>query len=278
MKQLGNCTRPKQLFLMLVCVLIASGCANPKGQSRPSEVPEIRPGLLAGYLPQDSLPNSLALVPAPPVKGSAAFAVDEAVALKNVALRGSPRWILATSDADLSFPNAAGIFSCALDVPVTEEDTPHLYMLLRRTLTDAGLSTYTAKNNYNRARPFVVNQQPMCTPEQKSLLEKDGSYPSGHTAIGWAWALILTELVPDRADAILARGLAYGDSRKVCNVHWNSDVIQGRIMGAAAVAILQSDLVFRSDLEAARAELAAVRTKDLAPVRDCAAEAAALAE
>jgi len=79
-------------------------------------------------------------------------------------------------------------------------------MILRRTLADAGLSTYAAKNHYQRHRPFMVNNTPTCTPDEEEALRKDGSYPSGHTSIGWAWALILTEVFPDQADVILERG------------------------------------------------------------------------
>lgn len=263
--------------LALTFVVLASGCASLERGSAPATVPEIRPGVLKGYLPENALPDSLALVPAPPAAGSAAFALDEEVAGRSVALRGSPRWKVAILDADLHFPNAAGTFSCALGVPITEKDAPRLYLLLRRSLADAGLSTYRAKKNYQRARPFLVNREPICTPEEREFLEKDGSYPSGHTAIGWAWALILAEIAPERTDAILARGRAYGESRNVCNVHWHSDVVQGRLMGAGAVARLHADPGFRADLEAAKAELAAVRAKGLPPVRDCQAEAAALA-
>ncbi len=151
----------------------------------------------------------------------------------------------------------------------TEKDTPHLYMLLRRTLADAGLSTYTAKNKYQRKRPFMQNDEPICTPEKESSLRKDGSYPSGHTAIGWAWALILTEIAPDRADAILARGRDFGESRNICNVHWHSDVVEGRFMGAAAVARLHADPAFLAEVEATKAEVDAVRAKSLKPTRDC---------
>ena len=106
---------------------------------------------------------------------------------------------------------------------------------------------------------------------------KDGSYPSGHTAIGWAWALILCEIAPERADAILARGRAFGESRNICNVHWHSDVVEGRFMGAAAVSRLHADPAFCAELEAAKAELVAVRAKGLKPTRDCQAETDALA-
>jgi acid phosphatase (class A) len=191
--------------------------------------------------------------------------------------RATSRWALATSDADLNFPHAAGTFSCALDAQVSETATPRLYKLLRRTLTDLGGATYAAKMHYNRARPFIWNNEPICTPEKRDELSRDGSYPSGHTAVGWGWALILTEISPAQGDAILKRGLSYGESRNVCNAHWHSDVVQARNVAAGTVARLYAQNDFRADLEAAQAELAAVRSKGLKPDRDCAAEAAALA-
>ena len=266
----------RKTFLVLVCIAIMTNCAGLEGQSKPVTVPEIHPGILAGYLKPEVLPNSLALIPPPPAEGSAALALDEEVSRKNLALRDTPRWKVAIEDANLMFPEAAGTFSCALGLPITEQETPHLYMLLRRTLADAGLSTYTAKNNYQRKRPFMKNNEPTCTPDEEAHLRKDGSYPSGHTAIGWAWALILSEIAPDRADAVLARGRAFGESRNVCNVHWHSDVVEGRFMGAAAVARLHADPAFLAELEAAKAEYASVRTEGLKPTRDCQAEADAL--
>jgi acid phosphatase (class A) len=124
-----------------------AACASFERQSKPVALPEIRPGILAGYLQPEVLPTSLTLIPPPPAEGSAALALDEEVSRKSLALRDTPRWALAIEDATLIFPEAAGTFSCALGIPITEKDTPHLYMLLRRTLADAGLSTYTAKNN-----------------------------------------------------------------------------------------------------------------------------------
>ncbi len=271
-------TALRRILFVLVCVAIIGGCAGFEGQSKPAAVPEIHPGILAGYLQPEEHPNSLALIPPPPAEGSAAFALDEEVHRKSIELRGTPRWELAAKDAELMFPEAAGTFSCALGIPITKKDTPHLYMLLRRTLADAGLSTYTAKNKYQRKRPFMKNNEPTCTPDEEALLRKDGSYPSGHTAVGWAWALILTEIAPDRADAILARGRAFGESRNICNVHWHSDVAEGRFMGAATVARLHADPAFRAEIEAAKAELEAVRAKGLKPTRDCQAEADALAK
>ena len=260
-----------------LCTLILFSTLTSLANAQPAEIAEIRPGRLPGYLPAEELPNALALLPASPANDSPTYAWEQSVNGNLLSLRDGARWQLAVTDNDLSFPAAAGTFSCALNAPVTQEQTPYLYQLLRRTLTDAGLATYTAKDHYQRTRPFVVNGAPICAEGAEERLSTDGSYPSGHTSIGWAWALILSELAPDRTQQLLARGLAYGDSRLVCNVHWPMDVVQGQVIGAATVARLHGDEQFRADMEHARIELAAVRAQRLPPVRDCDEETAALA-
>ncbi len=260
-------------IVTLLYAMVLTGCATGKQPEPTAVVPEIRPGFLAGYLKQEALPNSLALIPPAPAEGSTTLARDEAASRKGLALRGTPRWEMAARDAELMFPEAAEAFTCALDAPISEADTPHLYMLLRRTLADAGQSTSSAKDHYQRPRPFMMNNEPTCSPEWEDHLRKNGSYPSGHTAIGWTWALVLAEIAPDRIDAILARGRAYGQSRVVCNVHWQSDVFEGRFMGAATVARLHTNPAFLANLEEAKKELAGVRASGLKPTRDCQAEA-----
>ncbi len=263
-----------RLGLAIAGVAIGGACAC--AQQAPAA--DMSSGAAQGYLAKDALPDSLELLPPPPAEGSAALALDEDISRTDLALQGGARWKLAAMDADLSFPWAAGDFACALNAPVTQADTPRLYRLLRRTLRDAGGSTGAAKEHYQRLRPFQVNKQPTCTPGAEGDLVKNGSYPSGHTAAGWTWALILAEIAPERSEAILARGRAFGQSRLVCNVHWESDVIEGRFLAAATVARLHADPTFLADLEAAKAELSAVRAKNLPPQRDCKAEADALAE
>ena len=157
------------------------------------------------------------------------------------------------------------------------ERTPRLYALLGKAFVDVGLSTYRAKTHYQRVRPFAMHNGSTCTPDDEEMLRKDGSYPSGHSAVGWGWALILTEVFPDHADAILQRGWAFGESRVVCNVHWQSDVDAGRVMAGATVARLHAVPAFETDLEAAKAEVAIVRAEGAMPVAEaCADEAASL--
>lgn len=269
------------LFVILLATALA-GCstmqATPTPPAAGAQVKEIAPGMLQGYLTQEEqLDSTVFVLPSPP-DDSVMQMMDTAWAEEMQALKDSARYELAASDADLAFPAAASRFSCALGIPVTKEDTPSLYMLLRRTLTDIGLAPYSAKKAYQRERPFMVREETTCTPQDEELLRKDGSYPSGHTSIGWGWALIFTELDPENAEAILVRGRAFGESRNVCNAHWYNDVVAGRLTGAAAVAKLHSKDEFLSAMDMARADIDRARQAGLTPNVDCAAEAEALSE
>lgn len=269
-----------KISFVLFALLIASGCASTAPVAAPTsaaEVGEFRPGFLHGYLAAAELPDSSALLPAPPAAGSAGQSADDAAFQQLTKIQNTPRGVMAIHDADLSFPTAAGTFSCALGVSISEQEMPNLIMLLRRTLTDAALATYKAKDRYRRTRPFVVFKVPSCTPAADVDLAKDGSYPSGHTSIGWTWALVLAEIAPERADLILQRGRAFGQSRAICGAHWKSDIEAGRVIGAATVARLHANPVFEAQTRAARAEVAKAQSRGAAASDNCAAEAAALA-
>jgi len=268
-------------LISLLLIFILAGCRHtPDDRTQLGTIPEFHPelglGVLEGYLEPAELPNSLILVPPPPLSGSAAFEHDKEVAENTYTLRNTPRFTVAASDFQLKFPVFIDHFSCALNTEITKENAPYLYNLLSRSFSDIAMSTYAAKNYYQRKRPFQMNNQPIALPEMKSALEEDPSYPSGHSALGWGMALILSEIAPDRDNELLARGRAYTESRMVANHHWYSDVVWGRFMGAATVARLHADPTFLADLQAAKAEFAGVRAEGVPPKGDCEAEADAL--
>ncbi|RKR09522.1 acid phosphatase (class A) [Flavobacterium sp. 90] len=216
---------------------------------------EIMPDLLHGYLKEDEMPNSLILLAPPPEHTSEAFEFDLEYAKKAVKAEDKIRFMQAAADANLSFPAAVKSFESTLGIEISEAKTPKLYLLMRRVMTDAGLSTYAAKNHYNRERPFVVTNTKTCTPEQEEVLRKVGSFPSGHAAVGWAWALVFSEIFPYNERMILRRGYDFGESRIICNAHWRSDVEMGRVMGRATVDCLRDNLVFQDDLAIAKEEV-----------------------
>lgn len=271
-------TKKVLLWGLGAALTLAATSAAVIGQ--PSPTPPPVPASISlpaggGYLPRGAVPSSLLLNPPPPAAGSSAEARDRDAADAAVALQGSPRWALAARDAELATPGATAAFSCAAGVAIGPQTTPKLQALLRRALLDLAMSTGATKRKYMRPRPFMVNGKPTCTPEAEAVLRRDGSYPSGHSALGFGWGLILAQVIPDRAAELVARGRAYGDSRRICNVHWLSDVEEGRVVASAVVARLNAEPAFRADLDAARAEVAALTERN--PGKDCAAEAALLA-
>lgn len=183
--------------------------------------------------------------------GAPAFLADEAAHPTVLKTRTPEHLAQAVADANLRFPEAAATLAASLGVEISEKATPHLYVLLRRSLADTGLTSHHAKSHFRRERPFVRYYETCFTPEIKDVLRRDSSYPSGHAAIGWAWALILCELAPERANVVLKRGDDFGESRAIGGVHWTSDVAAGRIVGAAVVARLHANPAFAADLAGA---------------------------
>jgi acid phosphatase (class A) len=109
-----------------------------------------------------------------------------------------------------------------------------------------------------RRRPFMdFPNLPKCTLVFEAL-GTTGSYPSGHAITGWLWGSVLAETAPDFADALLARAMAFGDSRVVCGFHYPSDIAAGRLAAAALLARLHGDPRFLADLAQAKKEVAAL--------------------
>jgi len=229
-----------------------------------------------GYLLPEERPDSIALIPSPPAPGTPEFAADEAVYRKLSALQDSVRWQLAASDANLKFPGAANVFSCAIGIDVTETTTPRLYAVLRRTVIDAGQSTYKAKEKYDRERPFEITGDPICVPADEQLLRGNASYPSGHASLGYVWGEVFAELLPESTAAARARAYEFGQSRVICRVHYQSDVDAGRTVGKAVFERLHQDPEFVADMAAAKVEVKQARRHGPPVGRDCGAESVAL--
>jgi acid phosphatase (class A) len=248
----GQLKRPG---LALAVVVLTAGMTAALAQDAKPRAP--------GYLGA-AVPDSSRFIPPPPAEGSPAEAVDKAAYEATRKLEGGPRWALATRDAVQTPAAMLADFDCAVGATLDESTTPKLLHVFARMAQDAGAIIDQAKNKYRRPRPFTRWPGNICSGKPEDMA-KSWSYPSGHTTAGWSAALIVAELAPDRATEILARGRAYGESRVVCGVHYVSDVEAGRTNAAGLVAALHADPAFRADLDAARAELDAVRKGSVAP-------------
>lgn len=208
-------------------------------------------------------PDVLAALPQPPAVGSPADQADLAVFKQTRALRDSPRWALATSDADIR--GLVADFGCAVGAHLTKDTAPKLFALLGKAAPDINAAFNTPKDFYKRPRPFQREAGEICTPEQKAGLEKSWDYPSGHATWGWTVGLILARTAPDRASQILTRARVFGESRVVCGVHDASAVDAARVAGDTVFAALEGEAAFQADLSGARTEIAALRASGPAP-------------
>lgn len=231
----------RSIAITVACsVALLAGCAHAHNK---------------GYLTAQTAPDSLAILPPPPAENSAAFQNDRSQYYQTRVLPHSARTEQAVSDADYKNINQA--FSAAFGRTISPESSPHLWHLLQGVLQDShDYAMRSAKNHYQRLRPFALFHDHTCTPQKDEKMAKTGSYPSGHASFGWATALVLAQINPARETEILKRGYDFGQSRVICGAHWQSDVDSGRLMGAAVYARLQTNPVFQQDMLAAQSEFA----------------------
>lgn len=210
---------------------------------------------VTGYLAAGEGVNLTTVLPGPPTPGSPRALADAKAFRDSRALRGMARWQQAAADvsSDLGarFADALGFQPDWTKLPVTQA-------LLARFGADRSAAIRVAKTRWQSPRPFIGTDLPICEPRTASLIA-NGDYPSGHTAHGWSFALLMAELMPDRATAILARGRDYGDSRWICGSHSQSAVEGGYLAASALVAREHGNADFRRDMAAAAEELARYR-------------------
>lgn len=238
---------------IIICSLF---CA----QAYASDVLDVTTDPTSFYLKESEAPNSLQLLPAPPDFTSVDFLRDKAMYDWGKSMRSTERGHQAYLDADSSKDNVTKQFSPSFGHDISATSTPEIYKLITTMKEDAGdLATRSAKKYYNRVRPFSFFNESTCRPEDEKELSTNGSYPSGHTTIGFAIALVLAEINPERQNEILKRGYDIGESRVICGYHWQSDVDAAKVMAAAVVAKLHTNAQFTAQLAKAKVEFSQLK-------------------
>ncbi|HEY2660067.1 MAG TPA: phosphatase PAP2 family protein [Caulobacteraceae bacterium] len=194
------------------------------------------------------------LLPAPPTRGSGRER-DELGELRALMASRAPdalasaRWDDAHED-----PSAfAAVLAPTYDLKALPQ-TVHLLDLAQDT-GDAVVAR--AKTRFRRLRPFRIDPTINGCPTES--IGAYSSYPSGTAAFGWVVATVLSDLAPEKAEALRARAEAYGHNRMVCGMHFRSDVEAAKIIGVAVGRDLMAAPELQSQIAAARAEMAAAR-------------------
>lgn len=206
------------------------------------------------YFMSPQMPNALHYLPGPPQTNEMRYAYDTAQYQWGKRMRPTSRGEKARLDAEYSVERMAAIFSPVMGVEISKANTPHIWKLLTDANKTAHYACDSAKITYMRKRPYIVFREPTLVPEDEESLSHNGSYPSGHTTLGWTTALILCEINPAVQDALLKEGFEYGQSRVIAGFHWQSDVDAARVVSSAAFARLHTSKAYLKQLKKAQKE------------------------
>ena len=231
----------KKLMIWAV-MMTAAVCAQAQSDVEP-------------YFTTEEMPDMLKWCPAPPDTVGAHFAYDIIQYMWGKEMRNNKeRADIAIRDAVYGLDCIIREFSEPFGLQISKEETPEIYKVLRDATATCDSICTLPKKYYMRRRPFMRMNESTLYPSDEPHLRKNGSYPSGHTILGWSSALLLSEINPDRADTLLARGYMYGESRVIVGAHWQSDVDAGRLAASAAYAKLHTSERFLEQMRLARQE------------------------
>lgn len=215
-------------------------------------------GHVLHFLSMDQALKDTVFIGPPPAFGSLLFEHDIQMFYYGKTLRNTERGKQAVQDADCNTCNLCSVFSEAFGMTLSKEDTPEIYKLINTMHEDAGgYSTRLSKSKWNRVRPYVMFSEPRGSTgvlEDEDALRTNGSYVSGHSAIGVAVAMTLACINPTRQNELYKRGLSFGDSRWILSFHWYSDVKSGQLVGALVLPALLNSQKFVQQLNRAKEE------------------------
>lgn len=215
------------------------------------------------YFTTREMPDMVKFLPAPPKFKTEFFANDSLKYEWGKKVRGCKvRADIAKRDAVYGLNTIIKEFSEPFGLQISEKGTPCIYSLLRDALATCDSVCTLPKIYYMRKRPFAYFNEPTLVPEQEASHIGNGSYPSGHTILGWSAALLLMEINPEAQDTLLARGYMYGESRIIAGYHWASDIEAGRLAASAAYAKLHTDKRFLKQMRKARKEFIRLKRKN----------------
>jgi acid phosphatase (class A) len=223
---------------LAICLLIGLAAAPLRAEP---------PGLF-----RSAVPDQIKVLPAPASLDSEEMKAELQTVLRIQEARTDKEVERARADEKIR----VGSFRSVLGPWATAENLPRLEALFLRVEKETKEFNRAAKLHFNRPRPLVVE------PRIKPIFEEtDAGYPSGHALRGQLFALLLADLAPDKAEALMVRGREIGWSRVIASVHFPSDVTTGRVLGQALAKDMLDNPTFRQELGEIRAEFDEARKR-----------------
>jgi acid phosphatase (class A) len=198
------------------------------------------------------------LLPPPAPDGSPVQQRELADVKQLIATRAPERHAQAVWDAQHEDP----LFLNATLGPIFDlKKLPATARLLSAIVNDQSIASSKAKEYFHRKVPMTAampsNYREWTCDQEDRKPETRGprSYPSAHATLAYSVGGVLAELIPERAQAVLARAADFAYSREVCGDHYHSDIEASHALGAALAQMFLTSSVLKPQLEAARSEL-----------------------
>jgi acid phosphatase (class A) len=201
------------------------------------------------------------LLPPPPKDGSENQKKELAEEKRLVETRTPARYAQAKWDNEHEDPTA---FAAIVGPEFDLSKLPATAKLLAAVMNDQHIAAGRAKEFFRRKFPVAMEPSTVdyhawsCDADVKKPAERPlRSYPSGHATMGYSVGIVLAALMPEKAQAILARAADYAYSREVCGDHYHADVEASHALGSALGMMLLNHPALQSQIQAAKAELRA---------------------
>jgi acid phosphatase (class A) len=179
-----------------------------------------------------------ALLPPPPSMSSAEERADEEEVSAAVRARSQAQ----LNEAEENSMRTVFFFSKSIGPGFDPERLPVTARFFSHVRSDVEQLVDRAKTYWDRTRP-------------NGTRNARGSYPSGHAAFAAVTAILLSQLMPSKRDAIFHQARIFAENRILLGLHYPSDVAAGWTAGTLAAYAMMRDQTFRHDFAAAAAEL-----------------------
>lgn len=211
---------------------------------------------IKSFLSKEELSHATRYIAEPPQPGGGSFENDHYYYNWGKDQRQTPQGTLAAID---EIQKTSRVFSPSVGFLITPDDTPEIFKLVEGARKDARAANKQAKDYFRRTRPFVYFKEPSINPTFDEEYKTSYSFPSGHSVRGYVYAMALALVVPDSAEALMARAQAFALNRVICGRHWKSDVDASLVEATVVMSRMMSNAAFLEQLEKARKEYARLR-------------------
>jgi acid phosphatase (class A) len=192
-----------------------------------------------------------ALLPPPPPEDSPAGKRDLQTILDLQKNMTPQRMAAIQADTEQTVYRVAGEI---LGPNFTKENFPMAGPFFDKVRNDSGVGIGPIKQKYKKVRPFQYSKD-VKTPENIAKASGGPTYPSGHSTFGAEVAILMGMMVPEKREALYARGWEYGINRITSGAAYPSDWEGGHISATLAVNQMMKNPEFQADFKAVKAEV-----------------------